>query len=115
MQSGHRDDVADAADLEGGIHLVIHLRALAQKQGFGEELADSFTEREIELLPMAGIIMTFECGIRFLADYLSGDTYFKIHREKHNLDRARNQFKLVADMESKMDEMKAIVKKVLNK
>ncbi len=84
-------------------------------KGFCEELADSFTEREIELLPMAGIIMTFECGIRFLADYLSGDTYFKIHREKHNLDRARNQFKLVADMESKMDEMKAIVKKVLNK
>ena len=84
-------------------------------KGFGEELAESFTEREIELLPMSAIILTFECGIRFLADYLSGDTYFKIHREKHNLDRARNQFKLVLDMESKMDEMKAIVKKVLNK
>ena len=43
--------------------------------------------------------MTFECGMRFLTDHLSGDVYFKIHREGHNLDRARNQFALVADME----------------
>lgn len=84
-------------------------------KGFGEELADTFTEREVELLAMSGIILTFECGIRFLADYLNGDTYFKIHREKHNLDRARNQFKLVSDMESKLDEMNAIVNRVLGK
>ena len=55
--------------------------------------------------------MTLECGIRFLTDYLQGDTYFKIHREGHNLDRARTQFKLVSDMESKWEEMKNIVKK----
>ena len=53
--------------------------------------------------------MTFECGMRFLMDYLNGDVYFKIHRENHNLDRARNQFKLVSDMEKEMDNMKKIV------
>ena len=55
------------------------------------------------------MMMTFECGMRFLTDYLEGDTYFKIHRPKHNLDRARNQFALVADMERKLPEMKAII------
>ena len=55
--------------------------------------------------------MTLECGMRFLADYLSGDTYFKIHREKHNLDRARTQFKLVSDMKEKWETMKEIVAK----
>ena len=55
--------------------------------------------------------MTYECGMRFLTDYLQGDTYFKIHREGHNLDRARTQFKLVADMEAKWDTMQAIMKK----
>ena len=55
--------------------------------------------------------MTLECGIRFLSDYLDGDNYFKIHREHHNLDRARTQFKLVWDMEQKMDKMNEIIKK----
>lgn len=49
--------------------------------------------------------------MRFLTDYLQGDTYFKIHREYHNLDRCRTQFKLVADMETKWDAMAEIVKK----
>ena len=53
--------------------------------------------------------MTFECGMRFLTDYLEGDTYFKIQREKHNLDRCRTQFKLVKDMEEKLPEMKKII------
>ena len=55
--------------------------------------------------------MTFECGMRFLTDYLEGDHYFKIHREGHNLDRARTQFKLVKDMEDKLEELQAIVRK----
>ena len=59
--------------------------------------------------------MTFECGIRFLADFLDGDVYFKIHRDGHNLDRARTQFKLVADMEEKWGEMAAIVRKCKEK
>ena len=56
--------------------------------------------------------MTFECGMRFLADHLEGDHYFRIHRENQNLDRARTQFKLVWDMEQKLSEMKAIVEKI---
>ncbi len=82
-------------------------------KGFLEEAAESLTETEIEYLPFAAKIMTFECGLRFLTDYLNGDTYFKIHREGHNLDRCRTQFKLVADMEVKMDQMKEIVSKYI--
>ena len=80
-------------------------------KGFLSELGDSITKEEVELLPMSAKLMTLECGIRFLGDHLNGDVYFKIHRENHNLDRARTQFKMVADMEEKMDEMKAIVAK----
>ena len=58
-------------------------------------------------------VMTYECGMRFLTDYLQGDTYFKIHREEHNLDRCRTQFKLVSDMEKKWGQMHEIVKKYM--
>ena len=68
------------------------------------------TENERDMLPMGAKLMTLECGVRFLTDYLSGDTYFATHYEGQNLDRCRTQFKLVADMESKWDEMKRIVK-----
>ena len=54
--------------------------------------------------------MTCECGVRFLTDYLEGDTYFRIHRPGHNLDRARTQFKLVWDMERKRDTMLKIIR-----
>lgn len=66
---------------------------------------------ELDMLPMGAILMTFECGMRFLTDYLEGDHYFKIHREGHNLDRCRTQFKLVKDMEEKLSRMKEIVNK----
>lgn len=79
--------------------------------GFLDGTNHSLTKVELEYLPFAAKIMTFECGIRFLTDHLNGDTYFKIHRENHNLDRARTQFKMVKDMEEKFNEMKAIVEK----
>lgn len=82
-------------------------------KGFLEELRDTLTKREAELLSFSVKLMTLECGIRFLADYLNGDTYFKIHREKHNLDRCRTQFKLVADIEEKLAEMDKINEKYL--
>ncbi len=78
--------------------------------GFLKGCGESLTEREIEMLPMGAKLMTYECGIRFLADYLEGDVYFKIHRENHNLDRARTQFKLVADMEKKWTDMEKIIR-----
>lgn len=83
-------------------------------KGYLEGCAGSLAPKEIEMLPMGAKLMTYECGIRFLADFLTGDHYFKTHREHHNLDRARTQFKLVADMEAKWHDMTAIVKKYEN-
>ena len=81
--------------------------------GFIGGLEGSLTDTEILELPMGALVITLETGIRFLTDYLDGDTYFRTHYPEHNLDRARNQFKLVADMEEKMPEMLKVVKKYL--
>jgi Ser/Thr protein kinase RdoA (MazF antagonist) len=78
-------------------------------EGFIKGCNGRLSETELELLPVGAIMMTLECCMRFLTDYLDGDVYFRIHREYHNLDRARNQFALVSDMEKKLDEMKRIV------
>lgn len=80
-------------------------------KGFMEGCGGKLTQREIELMPMGAKVMTYECGMRFLTDYLQGDVYFKIAREEHNLDRCRTQFKLVADMEQKWDTMAEIIQK----
>lgn len=80
-------------------------------KGYIEGCGGKLTKKEIELLPMGAKVMTFECGMRFLTDYLQGDTYFKIHRPNQNLDRCRTQFKLVSDMEAKWQTMQDIVKK----
>lgn len=84
-------------------------------RGFIEGCDGRLTDAEIELLPVGAKMMTLECGMRFLTDYLEGDTYFRIHREKHNLDRARNQFRLVESMEEHWDEMCAIVARLAGK
>jgi len=82
-------------------------------KGFLEETAETLTEKEIEYLPESALILTYECGIRFLADYLNGDTYFKVHKPDHNLYRTRTQFKLVKDIEEKLPKMHEIIKKLL--
>lgn len=79
-------------------------------KGFLSGIGDNITGAELELLPYAGIIMTFECGTRFLTDFLSGDTYFKTAYPEHNLVRARTQFKLVSEMEENIEQMTQIVK-----
>ncbi len=84
-------------------------------KGFLEELLSVMTKREIELLPLSIRLLTYECGIRFLTDHLNGDTYFKIHRENHNLDRARTQFKLYQDILEKTGEMEAYIKEITQK
>lgn len=68
------------------------------------------TNAELEYMPWGARLMTLECGIRFLTDYLDGDTYFRIHYPEQNLDRCRTQFKLVKDMEEQFDEMCAIIR-----
>lgn len=79
-------------------------------KGFLEGCNNRLTAKEVEMLPMGAKMMTLECGMRFLTDYLQGDTYFKTTREKHNLDRCRTQFALVADMEAKWQQMCDICK-----
>ena len=79
-------------------------------RGFLEACGKALTPKEIETLPWGAKLMTLECGVRFLTDYLEGDTYFRIHRPEHNLDRTRTQFALVADMEKKWTQMCDIVK-----
>ena len=74
------------------------------------EACPGLTEKEKEVLPLGAYTMTLECGTRFLTDYIDGDNYFGIHYPEHNLDRCRTQFKLVADMETKWEEMHRIVK-----
>ena len=71
------------------------------------------TKREAELFAFSVKPMTYECGIRFLTDYLNGDTYFKIHRENHNLERAQNQFRLVKEISKKEDVLRGIVKELI--
>ena len=83
----------------------------AYVKGTMEVLGGELNETEIAYLPLGARTMTLECGVRFLTDYLEGDTYFRIHREGHNLDRCRTQFALLADMERKEGEMDAIVAK----
>lgn len=77
--------------------------------GFVEGLEGSLSQDEVNALPMGALIITLETGIRFLGDYLNGDTYFRTAYPQHNLDRARNQFALVRDMERKMPEMNRII------
>ena len=80
-------------------------------KGYLSALSGGITAIEKENLAFGAILMTYECGMRFLTDYLDGDVYFRVKREEHNLDRTRTQFKLVADMEKVYDQMLAIVNK----
>ena len=83
----------------------------AYTQAFLEGAGGTLTAAEIDHLPWGAKLMTFECGIRFLTDYLEGDVYFHTTRDGQNLDRCRTQFKLVSDMEAHWDELSEIVKK----
>ena len=108
-----RFGASSAAEDEKDLHLVWCDMELfeAYTKGFMEGCGGKLTSKEIELLPMGAKVMTFECGMRFLTDYLQGDVYFKTHREGHNLDRTRTHIKLIQDMEAKWDVMNEIVAK----
>jgi hypothetical protein len=96
----------DEADLSR-VHFDLELYH-AYARGYLEGAQGKLTKTELELLPVGAMMMTFECGMRFLTDYLEGDTYFRTSRPGHNLDRARNQFALLRDMEQSLDKMKLI-------
>ena len=77
--------------------------------GYLDAARTFLTPLEFDCLAFSAKLMTFECGMRFLADHLNGDIYFKVHRKNHNLDRCRTQFKMVRDMEEQSDLMTNIV------
>lgn len=81
-------------------------------RGYLSSAGDFLTKEERRSLPVSGKLITFEIGIRFLTDYLSGDTYFKVHRPGHNLDRCRTQFKLVESIETQEEAMHRLVEQL---
>ncbi len=108
IRFGANHSAEDEQDL-GKVNLDVDLFS-AYTAAFLEGAGGSLTNDEIAYLPWGAKLMTLECGIRFLTDYIDGDHYFHINREAQNLDRCRTQFKLVADMEARWAELEAIVK-----
>ena len=112
IRFGASTALEDERDL-GKVHFSTeYFRAYAE--GFIGEVRGSVTPREGELFAFAGNLMTLECGMRFLADYLAGDVYFATKYPEHNLVRARTQIRLVEEMEAKAGEIRAIVDDVLD-
>ena len=107
IRFGANHSAEDESDLSK-VNLDVDLFS-AYTAAFLEGTGGSLSNTEIEYLPWGAKLMTLECGMRFLTDYLEGDTYFHISREGQNLDRCRTQFKLVADMEERWSELEAIV------
>ena len=109
IRFGASTALEDEQDLSK-VHVSLELYELFTK-GFLETAGAVLTPLEKETLPLGAKLMTLECGVRFLTDFLEGDTYFKIHRENHNLDRCRTQFQLVSEMEQKAAEIQKIIEK----
>jgi aminoglycoside phosphotransferase (APT) family kinase protein len=81
----------------------------ALTRGYLDAAGGFLTNAEKQHLAIAGKLITLEVGMRFLTDHLAGDTYFKVHREGHNLDRCRTQFKLVESIEQQEEKMGRLV------
>ncbi len=109
IRSGANTAAEDEKDLSKVNFSMEMFEAFAK--GFVGEVAPKLTPCEVDNMAFGAILMTYECGLRFLTDYLSGDVYFKIHRPEHNLDRTRTQIKMIEEMEKLLPEMNAIVKK----
>ena len=107
IRFGASTALEDEADLKKVSCDLSMFRAFTE--GFIKGTGGNLTKEEILLLPLGAKMMTYECGIRFLMDYLQGNVYFKVAYPEHNLVRARNQFALVKDMNEKMDEMNQIM------
>ncbi len=110
IRFGASTGAEDETDLSK-ISVDVHLFEVFAK-GYLSTANKFLTPAEKDSLVTGAYLMTLECGVRFLTDYLNGDVYFKIHREHHNLDRCRTQFKLVSDMEAKEAELRAIINSI---
>ncbi len=109
IRFGASTAVEDEKDLSK-VHFDVHLFE-TYTRGFLHGCEGTLTDGELSLLPEGAKMMTLECGMRFLTDYIDGDTYFKTAYDDHNLVRCRTQFRLVSEMEQHWDEMKSIVEK----
>lgn len=103
IRFGANDCAEDEPD-QSKVHFSLHLYKVFA-EGYLAAAGSAMTEAERRSLPWGAKLMTLECGIRFLTDYLEGDHYFKISRPDQNLDRARTQFTLVQGMEREFDAM----------
>ena len=108
IRSGATSAAEDEPDLSKVCFLPEMFKVYAR--GFIKGCGGALTEKEIAMLPDGGYMLTLEQAIRFLTDYLDGDTYFHVDYPEHNLIRTRTQIKLVADMEACMDELREFVK-----
>lgn len=112
VRSGATTALEDEVDLDK-VNFDMNLFELFTK-GFLESLGNSITEEEVKNLAFSVKVITLELAMRFLMDHINGDVYFQVHRPNHNLDRARNQLKLLSDIESRLDEMNEVVYKYYN-
>jgi hypothetical protein len=81
-------------------------------RGYLTSAGDFLTRAEKQHLVFSGKLIAFEQGVRFLTDYLAGDTYYKVHRESQNIDRCRTQFKLVESIEQQEERMERLVQSI---
>ena len=84
----------------------------ASLRGYLESAGDTLNDAEKDNLAISAIVISYEIGLRFLTDYLMGDTYFKTHHETHNLERARVQFKMAREIKKRLAELNALVKSI---
>ena len=109
IRFGANDNEEDEPD-QSRVHFNLGLFDVYAR-AFLEGAGGALTGAELDYLPWGAKLMTLECGIRFLTDYLEGDHYFRIQRPQQNLDRARTQFTLVRNMEEQWDAMRAVIDK----
>ncbi len=100
----------DAPDASGMVVRPEIFAALAA--GFLSALGELVTPAERDSLVLAGMVMSFECGVRFLTDFLNGDRYFRVQRPGHNLDRCRTQFALVRSLAQSEDELRRLTETI---
>ncbi len=110
IRFGANNASEDEQDLEK-VNFDLSLYEIYAK-GYIEGCGGTLTQAELDYMPLGAKLITLECGMRFLTDYLEGDVYFNTSRPDQNLDRARTQFKLVRDMESVWQEMHDIINKL---
>lgn len=113
LRGGTNSALEDSENVSGVECRLDMLRAFTE--GYLNELGDVLTDAEISLLPIAGRLVTLECAMRFLTDYLSGDVYFRVSRPNQNLDRARVGIALARDMKRKQGDIFRIITEILQK